>query len=427
MTSRTPVLLSSSSVFPEPTAAAFEMAATLGYDGVEVMVWTDAVSQDAGALQGLAAHYGVPVLVGARALPAGDPAGVELRPVGAAAPRRGARRDARGARPWSCTRRSPGSATTPGSFAPGLERIARHHSDLSVRDREHVPGADGRPRVRALPAGLGSDRDRLRRVHAGPVALRGLAHRRARHGRHDGRRASSTCTSATAPARGATSTWCPGRGNQPCGELLESLAGRGFRGSVAVEVTTRGAKSRAVREADLQAALEFARAPPARTGQRQGETPPAIPESDDAGCDPGRLDAGERRPLAGPVCRHVRPGRAPLRAEAPAVVGRRVEVDVAAALVGADAEPGAAVRAQPDRQAPDRAGQVLGADRRAAAGHVHVPVAGVVAGDPRLHRMGLEQRVELVDGLGVAAGAAELEDVAQPLLGTAERSSRRAR
>ncbi|HEY0698529.1 MAG TPA: sugar phosphate isomerase/epimerase, partial [Micromonospora sp.] len=38
------------------------MAATLGYDGVEVMVWTDAVSQDAGALRGLAAHYGVPVL-----------------------------------------------------------------------------------------------------------------------------------------------------------------------------------------------------------------------------------------------------------------------------------------------------------------------------------------------------------------------------
>ena len=62
MTSRVPVLLSSSSVFPEPTAAAFEMAAAVGYDGVEVMVWTDAVSQDAGALQGLSAHYAMPVL-----------------------------------------------------------------------------------------------------------------------------------------------------------------------------------------------------------------------------------------------------------------------------------------------------------------------------------------------------------------------------
>ena len=57
-----PVLLSTSSVFPEPTAAAFELAATLGYDGLEIMVWTDAVSQDAGALRGLSEHYGVPVL-----------------------------------------------------------------------------------------------------------------------------------------------------------------------------------------------------------------------------------------------------------------------------------------------------------------------------------------------------------------------------
>ena len=57
----TDVLLSTSSVFPEPTSAGFEMAATLGYDGVEVMVWTDAVSQDAAALRGLSEHYGVKV------------------------------------------------------------------------------------------------------------------------------------------------------------------------------------------------------------------------------------------------------------------------------------------------------------------------------------------------------------------------------
>ena len=38
-------------MFPEPTAATFEMAASLGYDGIEVMVWTDAVSQDLGALR----------------------------------------------------------------------------------------------------------------------------------------------------------------------------------------------------------------------------------------------------------------------------------------------------------------------------------------------------------------------------------------
>ena len=42
----------------------------------------------------------------------------------------------------------------------------------------------------------------------------------------------------------------PGRGDQPCAELLQSLAGRGFQGSVALEVSTRKVPSRAVREAD---------------------------------------------------------------------------------------------------------------------------------------------------------------------------------
>jgi sugar phosphate isomerase/epimerase len=51
----------------------------------------------------------------------------------------------------------------------------------------------------------------------------------------------------------------PGRGSQPCGELLRSLAGRGFRGSVALEVSTRRVTSRAVREADLRESLAFAR------------------------------------------------------------------------------------------------------------------------------------------------------------------------
>jgi sugar phosphate isomerase/epimerase len=51
----------------------------------------------------------------------------------------------------------------------------------------------------------------------------------------------------------------PGRGSQPCAELLESLKRRGFRGSVAVEVSTRRSASRADREADLAASLAFAR------------------------------------------------------------------------------------------------------------------------------------------------------------------------
>lgn len=54
--------LSTSSVFPEDTAHAFELAARLGYDGVEVMVTADRLSQDASRLAALAAEHGVPVL-----------------------------------------------------------------------------------------------------------------------------------------------------------------------------------------------------------------------------------------------------------------------------------------------------------------------------------------------------------------------------
>ncbi len=56
------VALSTASVYPESTATAFEIAARLGYDGVEVMVWTDPVSQDVEALRRLSDHHGVPVL-----------------------------------------------------------------------------------------------------------------------------------------------------------------------------------------------------------------------------------------------------------------------------------------------------------------------------------------------------------------------------
>ena len=56
------VALSTASVYPESTATAFEIAARLGYDGVEVMVWTDPVSQDIEALRRLSDYHGIEVL-----------------------------------------------------------------------------------------------------------------------------------------------------------------------------------------------------------------------------------------------------------------------------------------------------------------------------------------------------------------------------
>jgi sugar phosphate isomerase/epimerase len=51
----------------------------------------------------------------------------------------------------------------------------------------------------------------------------------------------------------------PGRGDQPCAELLETLASNGFDGTIVVEVNTRRAESRADREADLAEALAYTR------------------------------------------------------------------------------------------------------------------------------------------------------------------------
>ena len=54
--------LSTASVYPLRTEAAFEYAAELGYDGVELMVWAETVSQDVGAIAKLSRRYNMPVL-----------------------------------------------------------------------------------------------------------------------------------------------------------------------------------------------------------------------------------------------------------------------------------------------------------------------------------------------------------------------------
>jgi hypothetical protein len=51
----------------------------------------------------------------------------------------------------------------------------------------------------------------------------------------------------------------PGRGTQPCAELLENLATSGFDGTVVVEINTRRSEDRAEREADVAEALAFTR------------------------------------------------------------------------------------------------------------------------------------------------------------------------
>ncbi|GGM12887.1 hypothetical protein GCM10012279_33790 [Micromonospora yangpuensis] len=258
VTTRVPVLLSTSSVFPERTAAAFQMAAALGYDGIEVMVWTDAVSQDAGALRGLADHYGVPVL-------------------SVHAPCLLVTQRVWSPDPWERLRRSAEMAETLGAstvvvhppfswqreyargFAEGVDQIAGRYEGIRfavenmypvrMAGRQFVPYVPGWDPTEVGYASYTLDLSHSAAAHTDALAMAdrmgdGLAHVHLGDGTGEGR----------------DEHLVPGRGNQPCAELLRSLAGRGFTGSVAVEVSTRGVRSRADRESDLREALDFARA-----------------------------------------------------------------------------------------------------------------------------------------------------------------------
>ncbi|HEX6871627.1 MAG TPA: sugar phosphate isomerase/epimerase [Micromonosporaceae bacterium] len=251
------MLLSTSSVFPEPTSAAFEMASTLGYDGLEVMVWTDPVSQDGAALKVLSRHYGVKV----RSVHA--PCLLVTQRVWSPDP-------------WQRLRRSAMLAEELGApvvvvhppftwqreyargFAAGLAALADEFSGirfavenmypLRVRGREFVPYQPGWD-----PTRVGYQAYTLDLSHCAAARNDGLAMADAMGAQlahvHLG----------DGTGEGRDEHLVPGRGNQPCGELLSSLAGRGFTGSVAVEVATRRAASRAVRQADLAESLTFAR------------------------------------------------------------------------------------------------------------------------------------------------------------------------
>ncbi|WBB79033.1 sugar phosphate isomerase/epimerase [Micromonospora sp. WMMD882] len=257
MTSRVPVLLSSSSVFPEPTAAAFQLAAALGYDGVEVMVWTDAVSQDAGALRGLTEHYGVPVLS------VHAPCLLVTQRVWSPDPWERLRKAAELAEELE----APTVVVHPPftwqrdyarRFADGMAEIGRRHGGLDfavenmypvrMAGRQFVPYFPGWDPTDTGYDAYTLDLSHCAAAHSDALAMADrMADRLAHVHLGDG------------TGEGRDEHLVPGRGTQPCGELLSSLAGRGFTGSVAVEVATRGAGSRAEREADLRAALDFAR------------------------------------------------------------------------------------------------------------------------------------------------------------------------
>jgi sugar phosphate isomerase/epimerase len=250
------VALSTASVYPESTAAAFDIAARLGYDGVEVMVWTDPVSQDVEALRRLADYHQVPVLAVhapcliitqrvwgtdpwaklVRARNAADTLGAGAvvvhppfrwqrdyaRDFLAGIKRMANETDVRFAVENMFPLRARGRAVTP--YAPDWDPTLEEFPDFTL-DLSHtsVSQSDAMDMARRMDS-------RLTHVHIAD----GIGGPRDEH-------------------------LVPGRGDQPCAELLETLAANGFEGTVVVEVNTRRAESRADREADLAEALAYTR------------------------------------------------------------------------------------------------------------------------------------------------------------------------
>lgn len=267
-----PVGLSTASVYPEGAAAAFEMAADLGYDGVEVMVWADPISQSAGALRALADHHGLdilsihaPTLLLTQRVLSADPWGkvdgsIELaQEVGAPTvvlhppfcwQKEYARGFAEGVAerehasgitlavenmfPWAARGRQVQA------YLPHWDPVPQPYDHVTI-DLSHT--ATARSDAMQMVLDLGG---RLSHIHLADGMLTTLK----------------------------DDHLVPGRGTQPCAEVLQHLTTSGFDGAVVLEVGTR--KKPHEREADLRESLDFARR---HLGQLADEPSPAHAES----------------------------------------------------------------------------------------------------------------------------------------------------
>ena len=250
------VALSTSSVYPESTAAAFELATRLGYDGVEIMVGIDATSQDLDAVRDLREFHGIPVvsvhapcLLITQRVWGSEPWGKLVRSAEMAhtlganvvvvhPPFRWQREYGRGfvdgiadleketgmvfavenMYPWRTARREFQA------YVPGWNPLDFDYDHVTL-DLSHTATANSDPLEMARDLG-----DRLTHIHLAD----GMGSAKDEH-------------------------LVPGRGSQPCAELLELLAERDYAGHVVVEINTRRCDSRDEREADLAEALAFTR------------------------------------------------------------------------------------------------------------------------------------------------------------------------
>lgn len=251
------VTLSTASVFPRRAHFAFELAARLGYDGVEVMVWSESVTQDPVKLLNLSQHYNVPITsihapslvvsqsvwgvrpahklekavhlaeqVGAGTVVVHPPFAWQSKYADTFADHVAALSGATGIAiavenmyPWRSKRKDHIA------YLPHWDLLTQHYPAVTV-DLSHA-GAAGQNSL-DLVRQLG---DTVRHIHM-----------------------------ADSSGSSKDEHLVPGVGVQPCREVIEHLVQQHWHGDIAVEIGTRKADNAAQRVAMVREALEFTRA-----------------------------------------------------------------------------------------------------------------------------------------------------------------------
>ncbi|KNC17266.1 sugar phosphate isomerase [Arthrobacter sp. RIT-PI-e] len=250
-----PVALSSASVYPLTVTDTFAFAQDLGYDGVEVMVTNNAVSQDPGRLNVLKEQYEQPIL----AIHA--PTLLLTQQVWGKA--------------WTKIERSAAMAVEVGArtvvthppfrwqtgyaeeFPEGITRIAEEYGVEIAVENMYPWKVRGREAKAYLPH-WNPVPEPYEHVtwdfsHAAIAEMDSYEEIR----RLGSRLAHVHLTDGT--PNGKDEHLLPGQGQQRCAEALGHLADTGWNGVVAVEVSTRRARGAGEREEWLAETLRFAR------------------------------------------------------------------------------------------------------------------------------------------------------------------------
>lgn len=267
--------LSTASVYPENTEAAFRYAAEVGYDGVELMVWAESVSQDIAAVRALVRKYAVPVqaihapcLLISQRVWGSDPTAKLERSVRTA--------EALGASsvvvhpPFRWQRRyADGFADQVADLESRSDVIVAVENMFPMRadgvfaskeksaERLHRRGGPGRALSAFSPSydptDSGHDHYTLDLSHTATAGMDAMKLAK--------RMGSGLSHLHLADGRGASMDehLVPGHGSQPCVEVCRHLVDSGFAGQAVIEINTQNARTRRERSAMLAQALAFAR------------------------------------------------------------------------------------------------------------------------------------------------------------------------